>query len=157
MTTLRCSICANPLAKRTTNDQLREGMSAAAISRMFEGIGAAITPDTINRHKRHWDDDEPIAPKGTRKTDLALLVRDKAIQQFEDGELDLRNKDSVPGITAGLKAQNILENREKTAAKNAFAELGRGLLTMFLGEVPLPRQLEDGNTVEGEAVDVTPE
>lgn len=154
MTTLRCSICKNPTARKFIDGGLDSGLSAAAIARQIEGIGGSIDPDLISRHRKHYADGraDPIAKTGR---DLAILVRDRAVEQFENEELDLRVKDHAAGITAGLKAQSILDSREKQKQKNAMAELGRGLLAMMLGGQPVPvAALEDGNTIEGEAVEV---
>jgi hypothetical protein len=156
MTSIRCSVCANPVAKRIINDHLREGMSAAGISRYLEAIGATVTADVISRHRKHWNEGEPEKPKGTSKRDFAIIVQERAVEQFEDGELDLANKDHAAGIKAGLQAQAILDRREAVKGKNAFAELGRGLLAMMLGEaMPAPAPaLDDGLTVEGEFSEV---
>lgn len=154
MTKLRCTICANPTAKRLINGSLDDGMTAASISRQLEAVGATVTADTISRHRKHYRDGEPLAPKGTRKADLAILVRDRAVDMFENEELDLRNKDHAAGIGAGLKAQGLLDGREKLKAKTGQTlELLAGLRALLSGALP-PLQLDDGNTVEGEAVEV---
>jgi hypothetical protein len=150
---IRCSICANPLARKTIDGGLDEGMTAAGISRMLEGIGATVSQDVINRHRKHYRDGQPERPKGTSKTDFAIVVRDRAADMFESEDLDLRNKDHVAGINSGLKAQAILDAREKVKAKQGNAELAFAIIGMLTGQAP-PAQLEDGNTIEGEAVEV---
>lgn len=98
----------------------------------------------------------PLSPK-VRSGDLATLVAQIAYEGVNSGDLDLTNKDHVPGITAGLKAQAILDSREKLKAKTGQTlELLAGLRAILSGDLP-PRQLEDGNTLEGEYADVSPE
>lgn len=95
----------------------------------------------------------PKRPMPTvKRRDLAELVAAIAVEGVESGALDLSNKDHVPGITAGLKAQAILDSREKLKAKTGQTlELLAGLRAILSGEfAPPPRQLEDGLTVEGE-------
>lgn len=134
-------------------------MTAAGISRQLAGAGLTIDPDVISRHRKHYADDRPLAPKGTRKADLAVLVRDRAVDMFENEDLDLRNKDHAAGIGAGLKAQALLDGREKLKAKTGQTlELLAGLRALLSGGlVPVADapQLEDGVTVEGEFEDVT--
>lgn len=154
MTALRCSICKNPMVRRMVDPMLAEGVTAATISRQFEGIGASVSPDRINNHRRHYRDDQPLAPKGTRKTDLAVLVRDRAIELFESEELDLTNKDHTSGINVGLKAQKVIEDREKEKAKSGRSQELLAALFSIVGLGPAPLALDDGNTIEGEAVEV---
>ena len=112
----------------------------------------SLTPDVINRHKLHYEPPiERVA--GTRKRDFALLVRDKAIDQFEKGDLDLTDKDSVPGINAGIKAQSVLDRREVQKAKQQTGDAVLSLIAWLEGGV-IPRQLESGDVVDGEAVEV---
>lgn len=154
MTTFRCSICKNPLARNMIDARLDDGVSAVGISRELEGIGATVTAEVISRHRRHYRDGKPERPKGTRHRDFAVMVRERAVEQFENEELDLANKDHAPGIKAGLQAQSILDKREQNKSKNAMAELGRGLLAMMLGQAAPTALLPDPNTIEGEAVEV---
>lgn len=153
MTTSRCSICKNPVASRVIDSALAEGMTSAGISRYLEaGLGATISPETIARHRKHWNPSPEL--KHLKPRDLAVIVRDRAVEQFEAEDLDLRNKDSVPGISAGLKAQSIIDNREKVKSRGGSAELAFAILAMLRGEAPPPLAVEDGRTIEGVAVEV---
>ena len=147
-----CSVCKNPGVRKVVDGYLEEAVTGVGISRALGDLGLALSPEVINRHKTHYAP-PVVREKGTRKADFAVIVRDKAITQFESGELDLRDKDLAPGITAGLKAQAILHKREVTRAKSGTAELAWALLGIFGQQTPL-LQLDDGLTIEGETVEV---
>jgi hypothetical protein len=139
---------------------LDEGMTAAGISRHLEGIGATVSAEVIARHRKHYADDRPLAPKGTRKQDLAVIVRDKVLDKLdtEDGdavEAMLFSKAGQGAIAVGLKAQNILDTREKMKAKTGQTlELLAGLRAILTGGIAPVALLEDPNVIEGEAVEV---
>ena len=126
---------------------LTDGVTGAGVSRYLADMGADVSPETVNRHKQHY---QPPAEreKGTRKADFAVLVRDKAIEQFENGEITLADKDYVPGINAGLKAQALIDGREKVKSKQANAQLAFAIIQMLQGGETL--QIEDGLTIEGD-------
>jgi hypothetical protein len=88
--------------------------------------------------------------------DLAKVMRDRfhaIIDGMSDG--DLMDKDFAPSLTLALKAQKVLDDREKVKAKQGTPELGWSILKMLAGRAtPPPRQIEDGNTIEGTAVEV---
>lgn len=152
-------ICANPLAKRVVNDGLRERMTAAGISRMLDGIGATLSAEVINRHRKHWADDQPLAPKGARQTDIAVMVRDRVAARLEDADADdfeeiLFSKGGQGAIATGLKAQKLIEDREKEKAKTGRNVELLAALFQIVGIGPQPLALDDGNTIEGEAVEV---
>lgn len=150
----RCTVCANPILRKAVDGALGEKMSGAGISRYLEQMGASVSVDIINRHKQHYAPDLE-RPKGTRKHDFAVLVRDRAAEQFEAGQLDLSDKGTVAGIGAGLKAQAILDKREAVKQKIGGAELARAIIEMLSGSGPqTPLALDDGMTIDGEAVEV---
>jgi hypothetical protein len=138
---------------------LDEGMTAAGISRQLEGIGATVTAEVIARHRKHYQDGRPIVPKGTRKSDLAILVRDKVMDRVDTNDGDmleamLFSKEGQGALNVGLKAQAILDGREKIKAKTGQTlELLAGLRAILTGGI-VPLQIEDGMTIEGEAVEV---
>jgi hypothetical protein len=118
----------------------------------------SLSPERILTHRKHRKDEEPSRIAKTKK-DFALLVRDKAVEQFEAGHLDLTDKDTVPGIKAGLGAQSII-NKEAAAQKNVSIEIGKALLQLISGAVAMdddPLLIDDGLTIEGEAVEVDDE
>jgi hypothetical protein len=87
------------------------------------------------------------------KTDVAKLLRDRyhdIINQMSDE--DLLVKDFAPGLNVALKAQAQLDKREAQKSKGENAELAFAIIAMLGGQAPL--QLNDGNTVEGEAVEI---
>lgn len=117
--------------------------------------------ETLNAHIDHSAGvgPRPRAPMPpVSSADLATAVRDRmlAIVNEMDDE-DLLNKDFAAAIANGLKAQNTLDGREKLKAKTGQTlELLAGLRAILSGDLPgPPRQLEDGNTVEGAFTDVS--
>lgn len=154
MTTVRCTICKNAFLRATVDRLLDEGMSFAGIARYAGEAGVALDSGIISRHAKHYKPPLPEKPKGTPKRDFAIVIRDKAIEQFDEGGLDLRNKNTVPGITAGLKAQAILDARDKQKTKQQSAELAFAILQMLGGGQPAPLQIEDGLTIDGDYEEV---
>ena len=156
----RCLICANPALKGFVDDSLTKGLSNAAIAAGVIAVGGKLDTDVIGRHKAgHWV--KPVregAPVPTNR-DLAIMVRDKVADAIEDipGEgILLMGKELAPAINAGLKAQAAID---KKAVANAKLGLAAGALTLQawlagLSSAPVPPELEDGNTIEGEAVEL---
>lgn len=88
------------------------------------------------------------------KADVARVLRDRyleVIHNLEDEEL--LNKNYAPGLNVALKAQDIIDKRDKAKTKKGNAELAFAIIAM-LGGSPPPLQLDDGNTIEGEATEV---
>lgn len=148
----KCTVCANVGVRKVVDGYLEDRVTGAGISRSLADLGLTLSPDVINRHKTHYAP-PPERPKGTRKADFAAIVRDKAAEQFEGGELDLSEKDHVAGINAGLKAQAILDKREQVGKKQTQAETLVALLAALRGG-GVPLALDDGMTIDGEAVEV---
>lgn len=92
-------------------------------------------------------------PPGMSETDVAKLLRDR-YHSIIDGmdDVDLMQKDFAPGFNVALKAQAILDKREERKAHVGGAELAFALIALVEGR-PVPKQLEDGVTVEGEYVE----
>lgn len=129
-------------------------MTAEGLHRMLDAVGMQVSSDIIRTHRKHYADDRPLAPKGARKRDVAVMVQERVADMLETEELDLRNKDHVAGIGAGLKAQGLLDSRERAKAKTGQTlELLAGIRALLTGDLP-PKQIEDGLTIEGEAVEV---
>ena len=153
MTRVKCSICSNVVWRREIDPLLNERMSAAGISRLLAQSGMHVTPEVILRHKSHYK--PPVEPLPyERKRDFAIRIRDAADAQFEQGDLLLGNKDHVPGINAGLKAQAIIDGREKQKARAQTADLAFAIIAMLTGGAPPPRLIEDGRTIDGEATEM---
>jgi len=151
-----CTVCKNPGVRKVVDGYLEEGTTGAGVSRALADLGLNLSPEVINRHKTHYEPPKE-RQKGTRKADFAVIIRDKAIEQVQSGELDLTDKDQVAGINAGLKAQAILDKREVFKAKAGTAELAWALLGIFGQQTPPPAQLDDGMTVEGTFEEVEPD
>lgn len=158
--TVRCLICKNPALRGYVDDGLNRGLSNSGIAAAFVAAGGKLDPEVIGRHKaNHWTKPvDPSAPKPTSR-DLAIMVRDKVADAIEDmpGEgILLMGKELAPSLNAGLKAQTILDKREQANKKLGIAA-GALSLQMWLaglGDTEPPKELDDGNTIEGEAVEV---
>lgn len=156
----RCRICGVPALRDYVDSALNKGLTLAAVAAGIEAMGGNITTETIGRHKtRHWV--KPVredAPRPTNR-DLAIMVRDKVADAVEDmpGEaILLMGKELAPAINAGLKAEQIIDRR---AAVNKKLGIAAGALSLQmwlagLHNAPPPAELDDGNTIEGEAVEV---
>lgn len=147
-----CSICAKGVSLARYVDASPD-LTAAALSRQAETVGMNISAARILTHRGHRKAEEPSRIAKTVK-DFAVLVRDKAVEQFEADDLTLTDKDTVPGITAGLRAQGILDARARTQQKSGMAEIGRALLDLLSGRVSQPLALDDGLTIDGEAEEI---
>ena len=147
-----CKICDDKVACRAIDDELERGMTYSSISRLMTLRGFSVGPATVSSHSGHRAPSaHPDAVK--QKRDFAIMVRDKAADLLEEGRLDLVNKDRVPGINAGLKAQATIDRREQNKQRGAASEVLTALLAALRGEAPV-LQIEDGMTIEGEAVEV---
>lgn len=166
--TIRCLICNNPALADYVNAGLDKGLTHNGIAAGLAAAGGSLDPAVIGRHRKHYTPKTPATGPKPTKRDLAIVVRDRLLDavermpptENEDGVIldPLLYKEFAPAIGAGLKAQALLDKREAVAAK---VGLGAGLLALVerldrLGRPPEPLALEDGNTVEGAFVDVTP-
>jgi hypothetical protein len=125
----------------------------AALSRQAESLGMDLSTQRIGTHREHREAETPVGEGiAKRQKDFAVLVREKAIQQLESGELDLTDKDAVPGINAGLKAQALIDKREQAKKNTTQADMLVALLGTLRGDVPM---LEDPSVIEGTAVEIT--
>lgn len=158
--TPRCLICQNTALKSYVDNALDKGISNAGIAASVESIGGKLDPDVIGRHKNngHWVQKVKTEHTPTAR-DLNIMVRDKVVEAIEDipGEgLLLMGKELSPALTAGLKAQAALDKKAATQAKLGL-EAGALSLQMHLAglrDLPPPPELDDGNTIEGEAHEV---
>ncbi len=152
-TTVRCIVCKDPFKRAVVDRLLDDRMSYAGIERYANENNVPLTADVVSRHAKHYAP-PPERPKGTPKRDFAIVIRDKALAQVDNGLLDLTDKDTVPGINAGLKAQSILDQREKQKTKQQSAELAFAIIEMLGGRAPAPLQIEDGLTIDGDYEEV---
>lgn len=148
----RCKVCNDAAVKEVVNERLKKRHTATFIARMLTLNGFKVTDATILSHAKHAQSEaDPATEPAKSPKDLAILVRDKAAALFEEGKLDLTDKDHVPGIRAGLDAQGKIDKREAKKDNNALM-LALGLAG---GKRPPEHlQIEDGNTIEGEFAEV---
>lgn len=156
----RCRICATPALRDYVDSALNKGLTNAGIAAGMEAMGGSIQPETIGRHKsKHWT--KPVradAPRPTKR-DLAVMVRDKVADAVEDmpGEaILLMGKELGPAINAGLKAEAMIDKREVANKKLGIAAGALSLQMWLAGlhNAQPPAELDDGNTIEVEAVEV---
>jgi len=94
----------------------------------------------------------PPPPADTSDRDLAKMVRERLITLFEGmDDIDLLNKDHSHIVNQMLKTATVFDRRASVAKGEGLLEAGRALLGLL---APPPRRLNDGMTVEGEAVEV---
>jgi hypothetical protein len=145
---MRCSVCKTPALSKFVDASAE--LTAAALSRQAIDMGMDLSPERILTHRKHREEETPIgAGVAKRKSDFAVLVRERAVEQFTNGELDLADKDHAAGINAGLKAQALLDKREATNKKNTQADMLVALLGALRGEAPVAL-LEDPSVIPGE-------
>jgi hypothetical protein len=86
--------------------------------------------------------------------DLAQRIVEKYARYLDTvGDDELADKEVVAALNLALKAQNVIEARDKFKAKTGMQlELAAGLAAILSGQLPVaqPRQLDDGNTIEGD-------
>lgn len=158
----RCMICDDKLACRAIDEELEKGMTGAAIARLMTLRGFKVTDTTVNSHNKHR---KPTVLPGVAKrgSDFAIMVRDKAAEMFENGDLDLADKHHAPGIAAGLKAQSELNKQDnKQQDRKLTFILARALAAGPEGFRAPPEltagdddeDADDDDTIEGTAVEV---
>ena len=144
------------------NGLLDNGISARGIASGVVDMGGTLDPDVVSRHKNngHWVAKQRTdGPKPTKR-DLATLVRDKvadAVEELSGEALLIMGKELGPMVGKGLQAEAIIDKR---AVNDAKLGLAAGALTiqawlagMGRSTAP-PPELDDGNTIEGEAVEL---
>lgn len=157
----RCLICGNEALRGYVDAGLNRGLSNAGIAAGLEAAGGKLDPDVVGRHKRgHWvKPADPEAPKPTAR-DLAIIMRDKvaeAVEGMDPESLLYMGKDLAPMVGKGLQAQAILDKRDATNKKLGIAAGALSLQAWLAGlrdAPPPPELIDDGNTIEGEAVEV---
>lgn len=149
-----CHVCKDETVRRVVDEELLSGKSGTVISRLLTLRGEPLSAHIVNEHKKHWRAQAERVIAAKTKRDFAIMVQEEAADLFENGELELTNRNHVAGIQAGLSAQSILDKRE--AAKDPRI----GLFVLMLGGPDgslalAPLALSDGEEVyEGEAVEV---
>ncbi len=167
---VRCTICDNPVRAQIVNPLLDQKMTSVGIERYAAEAGIKITADVINRHKKHYKA-EYVRPPGTSKRDAAIIIKNRvldALERVEDrpgqwiGEGEDRtwvpgssilDKDLQPALRTALDAQKTEDAREKAKQGKGTAELAFAIIAMLEGRPPM-LALDDGMTIDGEAVEV---
>lgn len=129
----------------------------AFIARVMTARGFKVSADVVSKHSRHRHEyaPPPTAAPNTERRDIAKLLQQRmgdAIATMPDDELF--DKDNQSAIGNALKAQNIIDKREIAQKKQTGADVLLSLLAALRGEGRPAPQLEDGMTIEGEAVEV---
>lgn len=139
---------------------ITRGLSNVAIAAGFAEAGGKLDKDVVGRHKsgHYIKPIDPDAPTPTNR-DLAIIMRDKVVEAIEpmSGEaLLLFGKDMAPMVSQGLKAQALVDKREQVNKKLGIAAGALSLQMWLAGlsETAPPPELDDGNTIEGKAVEV---
>lgn len=160
MPKVRCLICNNAALRAFVDESLTKGFTNAGIAASVVEMGGKLDPDVVSRHKaNHYiRPADPEAPKRTQR-DLAIIMRDKVADAVEDMNAEallFMGKDLAPMVGKGLQAQAILDKREATNRKLGIAADALSLQVWLAGlrESAPPPELDDGNTIEGEAVEV---
>ena len=166
--TIRCLICNNDALLTYVNTGLNKGLSNRAIVSGLMAAGGKLDPEVVGRHKNnHWTKPkEPGAPEPTKR-DVAIMLADRVAAQIARTDVvtdeetgitydPLLHKDLAPGLTLGLKAQQILDKRQQEKNKLGLAAgaLGFQMYLAGLGRETDPPELEDGLTIDGEAVEL---
>lgn len=147
-----CSICRNKVRRSVIDAAMDKGVSNAAIQRDMAETGWKIGLLPLSRHRRHYVSALTVSSTKRRGNDLAVIVRDRTIQAIEDGRLSIEDE-SWKNVGPGLKAQDVLDRREnKTNDRKTMLAIA----AMLTGTQAVPAALliEDGDVIEGEAVEV---
>jgi hypothetical protein len=143
------------------NTLLDNGISLSGIAAGVVDMGGKLDPERVARHKRdHWHPKERTEGPKPTKRDLATLVRDKvadAVEELSGEALLLMGKELGPMVGKGLQAEAIIDKRAVNDAKLGLAAGALSLQAWLAGlgsNTAPPAELDDGMTIEGEAVEV---
>lgn len=124
-------------------------------------MGGTLDPDVVGRHKNnHWTKRERVEGPKPTKRDLATMLRDKVAEAVEDltpEALMYMGKDLAPMVGKGLQAEAILDKREVNEKRLGIAAGALSLQAWLAGlgaSTEPPKELDDGNTIEGEFEEV---
>jgi hypothetical protein len=158
---VRCLICNSPAMRLYVDTMLDKGLTNAGIGAGVADMGGKLDPDVVGRHKAsHWTKPERTEGPKPTKRDLAVLIRDKtyeAVEDFTPDALLIMGKELAPMVNAGLKAEAIIDKRNVNEKKLGIAAGALSLQAWLAGmgkSTAPPPELDDGNTIEGEAREV---
>jgi len=160
-----CVVCNDIVLSGFVEEEAKKGTRNSLIASKATIRGYPLTSTRVNSHLKHSPVEVPdpySVPKERTpvdkpiisKRDAAAIIKDRLLDALEarensDEGLDILNKDLQPALKSALAAQGMEDKREqKKVTQNFWVQLYTGQQ----GELP---QLDDGVTVEGQAVDVT--
>ena len=134
---MACPICSQPLAAKLADTLLASGESPARVAAALKDGGVErVGPRRVEAHFTECRGGNIAVAKAQggpkQPKDLAAMVRDRAIEGVEAGELQVT-------VQHGLQAQQMIENRE---SKEKDRELMIALARM-LGGAPPPTVIID--------------
>lgn len=151
-----CLICENEHMWLVIDPLLDRGYSAKLVRiRLEESLPEASVRVILNHRRHHLAPDPFGDPKAPKSTDLAKLVVERTIEAVESGDLEPGDRDWSAGVTPGLAAQRVVEQRESQRdAKQLLAALAAALMggspTGFLA----PAGLIGDGAIEGDFEEV---
>lgn len=130
---MACPICTQPLAAKLADTLLASGETHARVAAALKDGGVErVGPRRVEAHFIECRGGQVAVAKvqgGPKQPkDLAAMVRDKAVEGVETGELQVT-------VQHGLQAQQMIENRE---SKEKDRELMLALARL-LGGAPAPQ------------------
>jgi hypothetical protein len=149
---MRCGVCKDAHVQTVVNEDLDKGLSAKFISETMAVRGFPVSADIILKHKTHRPPKLVEDGVKAKKRDIAILVQERAAELIEGMPAEELFEDRNDNLLKhGLAAQKALDTRERTkgAVTNVLLEFAR-----LFGPRPVAALLEDGMTIDGEAVEV---
>jgi len=158
-----CVICNDLVLNGFVAEEAQKGTRNSLIASKASIRGYPLTGMRVTSHLKHAPVEEidpysvPKDPKPEKpaisKRDAAAIIKDRLLDALEAREnseegLDILDKDLQPALKSALAAQSMEDKREqKKVTQNFWVQLYTGQQ----GELP---QLDDGVTIDGQAVEV---
>jgi hypothetical protein len=159
-----CAICNDIVLDGFVAEEAKKGTRTSLIASKASIRGFPLTATRVTSHLKHSPvevpdpysvskEQTPVDKPIISKRDAAAIIKDRLLDALEarensDEGLDILAKDLQPALKSALAAQSMEDKREqKKVTQNFWVQLYTGQQ----GELPL---LDDGNTVEGVAVEV---
>jgi hypothetical protein len=175
-----CKICRAPNRRRLVEADWADGISAEGIARTMREAGWPLSSATVLKHlKEHTPGAATREPVKAGKRDAAIFLQNRLMDEIERREelvlieeettgekvpdhrrLDILDKDLQPALATILRAQALINTREKAKGPRA------GMMLLMLGVSPdglgpgalAPLELssgeEDDDIIDGEAIEV---
>lgn len=153
-----CIICESEPLGLAFNPLLERGYSAKATRMRLDEAFPEVTLRALNNHRRHHLAPNPFGEDGhpLPRQDLARLIVERTTEAIENGDLEPGDRDWSAGVTPGLAAQRVIDQRESNRdAKQLLAALASALMggspTGFLA----PKALIGDGAIEGEFEEIS--